>query len=1186
MMLSTLILSAMSLLSAFVGLGHGYVRTIGLTDGLSSQAVYALHQDAQGYMWAGTYEGLNRLDGRHVKVYRAGRDGHDRISGDIVERVHETLPGVLWIHSNFGLDCLDTRTGRIAYHPALNGSYRSTTAPDGTVLATNADGRCLYYHYGRRQFVPTPLPGVCFDSIRGFAIDGLRRLVVTQPSRTDVFALSTSAEGTTRLRLVRRMRVAGTCLAYAADWDGVQQLVADTAYNIYERTATDLHLRRLCQARPTAPAAGRIGGLVRMGHTLLVAYKGRGVMAIDLRTGARQLLPVHEGVNALVPDRRQPLVWMATDGGLLQYVYDRYRFLPMSFGQSGWTGAAVRAIYIDPHGDLWLGTRGNGLLRYDGARTTDGPSARYTTANSMLGHDMVFNIVPSAHRRLLWIGTEGEGLNYYSYRLQRVCRLRPRQWPMVRCIHYVVETGPDELWAVSNWNGLLHIWLKDTAGEPEIVSCQQLLYDDRRPGFAQFFTIRQQGHELWLANRENGVYCLDTRRSLLTHVLFVRPRASAANDVHTLCTDIPGHVLVGTSAGLLDIVRGHGRRLHVRNLSRRAALEGQAVRAITADGAHGLWAATAHGLLHVDLLNGSTRYHEVRPPMELADGAAWRCPATGICYFGATEGVMCVDENAAAPDRPYVPPVLFEGLDDGATLRPLHDFAHSHPFPHFGSFSHSCSDLCPSPDTDTRSISIAHDQTYLSLRLSAIDYLDAPGYSFEYRMGRTDTLWHRTVGGPLLSLVGLAPGTYRLAVRYRHGTVVSAPRTLTVRVLPPWWASPWAKGCYALLALVLAWGGVRLYRLVQRRRREREEQRRTQEAYRRKVRHMEQLSREMGTPLTLIDGPVRQMLKWPSLDEKTRRYMAVVSSNAERMKDLARAMLHGHGSAALHSHAEALGHPVKVAEGEHVKAPSLPYVMVVHGHAELLWMLADALGSCYNTVVCRSAGTARQWLLRRQPQLVVVGARRLDTDTVDFCRLLKGHRSTAHLPLVLLTSRDDTEADALAPITGADVRLTEPYDEADLLSVVSGLMQRAQVLKEYFETSASAFELVDGHVLHKDEKELLERIVAVINANITNPQLSTTFVARQLGIGTRNLYRQLAAFTHDTPTAIIRATRLERARRLLSHTTLTVEEIVYKAGFSNRSTFYTQFAQKFGCTPLEYQHRCREEGRRGMQDED
>ena len=80
MMLGTLILSAMSLLSAFVGLGHGYVRTIGLTDGLSSQAVYALHQDAQGYMWAGTYEGLNRLDGRHVKVYRAGRDGHDRIS--------------------------------------------------------------------------------------------------------------------------------------------------------------------------------------------------------------------------------------------------------------------------------------------------------------------------------------------------------------------------------------------------------------------------------------------------------------------------------------------------------------------------------------------------------------------------------------------------------------------------------------------------------------------------------------------------------------------------------------------------------------------------------------------------------------------------------------------------------------------------------------------------------------------------------------------------------------------------------------------------------------------------------------------------------------------------------------------------------------------------------------------------
>ena len=107
-------------------------------------------------------------------------------------------------------------------------------------------------------------------------------------------------------------------------------------------------------------------------------------------------------------------------------------------------------------------------------------------------------------------------------------------------------------------------------------------------------------------------------------------------------------------------------------------------------------------------------------------------------------------------------------------------------------------------------------------------------------------------------------------------------------------------------------------------------------------------------------------------------------------------------------------------------------------------------------------------------------------------------------------------------------------------------------------------------MLHSDDQDFLQRVLKTIESNISNPDLSTKLVAEMLGLSVRSLYRRIEGITKQTPTIIIKEMRLGTAKKLLVHTTMSIDEIIYKSGFNNRGTFFKLFQQKFGCTPKQY----------------
>jgi AraC-like DNA-binding protein len=79
-------------------------------------------------------------------------------------------------------------------------------------------------------------------------------------------------------------------------------------------------------------------------------------------------------------------------------------------------------------------------------------------------------------------------------------------------------------------------------------------------------------------------------------------------------------------------------------------------------------------------------------------------------------------------------------------------------------------------------------------------------------------------------------------------------------------------------------------------------------------------------------------------------------------------------------------------------------------------------------------------------------------------------------------------------------------------------------------------------------------------------------IAKQMGISERGIYRKIENLTDKTLHQIIRESRIELASKLLVSSKLTIDEIMYKSGYDNRSSFHRNFKELKGMAPKDYRN--------------
>ena len=195
------------------------------------------------------------------------------------------------------------------------------------------------------------------------------------------------------------------------------------------------------------------------------------------------------------------------------------------------------------------------------------------------------------------------------------------------------------------------------------------------------------------------------------------------------------------------------------------------------------------------------------------------------------------------------------------------------------------------------------------------------------------------------------------------------------------------------------------------------------------------------------------------------------------------------------------------------------------------------------------------------------------TDGLELARRLKQDRHMNHVPVVILSARNSSDDKVEGLQSGADAYVTKPFTLSYLRAVIERLLKRRSEMREYYNSSASAYQYANGKLLDLESKQFVDNLNAYIEENLDNPELSPESLAAHFQTSTRNLYRKMKDLELLPPNDFIKDHRITFATKLLVTTSLTVQEIIYRCGFNNRSHFYKEFDKRHGMTPKDYRLR-------------
>lgn len=264
--------------------------------------------------------------------------------------------------------------------------------------------------------------------------------------------------------------------------------------------------------------------------------------------------------------------------------------------------------------------------------------------------------------------------------------------------------------------------------------------------------------------------------------------------------------------------------------------------------------------------------------------------------------------------------------------------------------------------------------------------------------------------------------------------------------------------------------------------------------------------------------------------------------------------------------------PQEFAETEASMLPVIPQttaerasILLVEDNADVRRFIKQQLEQAYQIWEVENGVEGLAFLDRKLPDLILSDVMMPKMDGITFTHKVKTQEISSHIPVIMLTAKGDRSSKLEGLETGADDYLSKPFDADELKLRIRNLIEQRRKLREHFQKPG----ILDweGTKENSLDEAFLNRLRALIEAEIGNEELSIESLSEGLGISRGHLHKKLKALTNMSPSVFLRTLRLQKAKRMLEQGVGTAAEISFRCGFSSPAYFSKCFKDQFGLAP-------------------
>nr|WP_237487886.1 hybrid sensor histidine kinase/response regulator transcription factor [Hufsiella arboris] len=839
------------------------IRYLGIEQGLSNNAVTSVYQDQYGFIWLGTYDGLNRYDGTKFKIFRniwgdetSLKDNHIIALSGVKDKIFiGTQRGLIYYNyqdAKFYPVSFKNKQGKSqpinsninALITTKVGDVYVATENNGLLVYSGANGDCkqLFTADLKSTYNVQALTADAGNSIWLFIKD------------TGVCKLENG-----KIRVINRSLKSATCLLSGND----KKLWIGTENGLFSYNHPQDFLSRFDESREKLSSQNIFDIKQDKSSLIWIGTNGGGVNVLDPGTKKiNYILPGQQrgslesgAVNAIYEDRNSRK-WIATLRGGVNIIDNKPEIFPVyrhdPFNNNSVVNNFILSFCEDKKDNIWIGTDGGGLSYWNPAA---GKFTNYTHTSQP--NSLVSNFVTSVaedYTGQIWVATFSGGIDAFDN--------SRHSFKHYDCYNPVTKRFDSNLWK---------------------------LFEDSR-------------HNLWAGTTRGGALYKYNRQAdrfeLFDHRL---------TNIHTIFEDKAGRLWAGNYSQLI--------RIDIQNRKHQYIHVGHAIRSITGDDNNILWLGSeGGGLLKFDCAKKRfTRYTQVNglPSNTILNilidnkGVLWCStysgltrfdPATGqFKNFDVSDGLQSNQFNYNAGLKLKNGALMFGGINGFNIFYP-DSISYAVSYPEIKITGLKINNKLiegSSPYTDyssvveLRKIQVPYDDATIAIDYASLEYSRPDKINYAYFLEGWDHGWNAVGNLKTAYYTRLNEGHYTLHIKATdtNGSWNSRQLIVDIIVLPPWYRTWWAYLIYTGIFAALVYSFL-LYRTRQSNLKYEIEianlkMEREKELNERKLSFFTNISHEFRTPLTLIINPIKDLLK--QRGDKDNSELNLIYRNARRL---------------------------------------------------------------------------------------------------------------------------------------------------------------------------------------------------------------------------------------------------------------------------------------------------------------